>query len=156
MKKFNVFLAVVLVAMLAFVGYFFVGGTLKTQPYTASAPAKDYPDACRSIQNILNSGGAPQQFAALPATPEGCTLVDTTVTLTNPGVFAAEWISVSVSPADGDIAVYSLSGESSSLAARSTGQVNFKLLTSAPAETTREVTISYYVFGMLRKVTVTV
>ena len=154
MKKLNVVLLIVLILMLAFVAYFFIGGTLHAQASIATAPASDYPDVCKSITNIVNSGAAPQQFAALPPSPSGCTLVDMTITLTNPGLFEAEWIDISVSPADGDIAVYSLTGESSTLSARATGQVNLKLVTSAPADAARRITLDYYVFGMLRSVTI--
>lgn len=154
MKKLNVFLMIVLILMLAFVAYFYIGGTLRAQATIATAPASDYPDVCASITSIVNSGAAPQQFAALPSSPEGCTLVDMTVSLSNYGLFDAEWISISVEPAEGDIAVYSMTGESSAIAARTAGQVNLKLVTTAPAETTRKVTLNYYVFGMLRSVTV--
>ena len=156
MKKVNVFLTIVLVLMLAFAAYFMIGGTLKAQTSAATAPAMDHLDACASIQSIIASGTAPQQFAALPATPEGCTLADVTITLTNPGMFAAEWIDLTVDPAEGDIAVYSTSGETTSLAPRSAGQVNLKLLTAAPEGTVRTVRISYYVFGMMREIKVTV
>ena len=154
MKKLNILLMIVLILMLAFVAYFFIGGSLHAQASIATAPAQDYPDVCASIINIVNSGAAPQQFAALPSTPAGCSLVDMTIALTNPGLFDAEWISISVTPAEGDIAVYSLTGESSTLAAHSSGQVNLKLVTSAPAGTTRKVTLDYYVFGMLRSVSI--
>ena len=154
MKKLNIFLLVVLLLMLSFVAYFFIGGTLHAQASIATAPASDYPDVCTSIQNIITSNAAPQQFAELPASPEGCTLVDMTISLTNPGLFDAEWIDISVSPADGDIAVYSMTGETPSNAARTTGQDNLKLVTSAPADAARRITLDYYVFGMLRSVTI--
>ena len=114
MKKLNVFLLIVLILMLAFVAYFFIGGTLHAQTSIATASASDYPDVCKSITNIVNSGAAPQQFAELPASPNGCTLVDMTISLTNPGLFAAEWLDFSVAPANGDIAVYSMTGETTS------------------------------------------
>lgn len=154
MKKLNIFLLIVLILMVGFAGWFLIGGTLRAQVYTATAPASDHPDACASIQSIVNAGAAHQQFGQLPATPEGCTLVDTTITLSNIGLFDAEWIDISVTPATGDIAVYSLTGEASSLSAETSGQVNLKLLTSAPAETKRKITLNYYIYGMLRSITV--
>lgn len=154
MKKLNIFLLIVLILMVGFAGWFMIGGTLRAQVYTATAPASEHPDACASIQSIIASGAAPQQFAPLPSTPDGCTLVDTTITLSNIGLFDAEWIDISVTPASGDIAVYSLTGEASSLAAGSNGQVNLKLLTTAPAETTRKIKLNYYIYGMLRSITV--
>ena len=156
MKKLNAFLLVVLILMLAFIAYFFIGGTLHTQTAIATAPAADYPDVCRSIMNIVNSGAAPQQFSALPDSPDGCALMDMTITLSNPGLFAAEWMDISVSPAAGDIAVYSLTGESTGIPARSSGQVNLKLITTAPAGANRQIQLNYYVFGMLRNVTINI
>lgn len=154
MKKLNIFLLIVLILMVGFAAWFMIGGTLRAQIYTATAPASEHPDACASIQNIITSGAAHQQFGQLPASPDGCTLVDTTITLSNIGLFDAEWIDISVSPAPGDIAVYSITGEASSLAAGANGQVNLKLLTTAPAETPRKITLNYYIYGMLRSVTV--
>jgi len=154
MKKLNIFLMIVLILMLAFVAYFFIGGTLHAQTSVATASAADYPDVCKSISNIVNSGTAPQQFAPLPSSPQGCTLVDMMITLTNPGLFDAEWIDITVEPVEGDIAIYSMTGESSSIAARTAGQVNLKLVTSAPADAARKIKLSYYVYGMLRSITI--
>lgn len=154
MKKLNIILLIVLILMVGFAGWFMIGGTLRAQTYTATAPASEHSDACTSIQNIVASGAAPQQFGVLPDSFDGCTLVDTTITLTNNGLFDAEWIDISVTPASGDIAVYSVTGEASSLAAGTSGQVNLKLLTTAPAGTVRTITLNYYVFGMKRSITV--
>jgi len=154
MKKLNIFLMIVLILMLAIVAYFFIGGTLHAKATLATAPASDYPDVCTSISSIVNSGAAPQQFTVLPSSPKDCTLVDMTISLTNPGFFDAEWIDISVSPASGDIAVYSVTGESESIPARGTGHINLKLVTSAPADAARKVTMSYYVFGMLRSISI--
>lgn len=154
MKRLNIILLIVLVLMAGFAGWFMIGGTLRAQTYTATAPASEHPDACASIQNIVASGAASQQFDAFPTSTDGCTLVDTTITLTNIGLFDAEWIDISVTPASGDIAVYSITGEASSLAAGTSGQVNLKILTSAPAETVRKITLNYYVYGMPRSITV--
>lgn len=156
MKKLNIILLVVLILLVAFVAYFFIGGTLQAQPQAATAPAADHPEAFASIQNILSSGAAPRQFAESPASAEGCTLADVTITLSNYGLFDAEWIDVSVIPAAGDVAVYSLTGEASSLPARSTGQINLKLITTAAPGVQRTVQIHYYIFGMLRSISLTI
>ena len=116
MKKLNVILLIVLILMIAFAAYFFIGGTLRTQATVATAPASDYPDVCASITNIVNSGAAPQQFAALPSSPAGCTLVDMTITLSNHGLFDAEWMALTVEGANGDVAVYSLTGTGTAVA----------------------------------------
>lgn len=154
MKRLYIFLLIVLILMVGFAGWFMIGGTLRAQVYTATAPASEHPDACASIQSIVASGAAPQQFGVYPDSTDGCTLVDTTITLSNIGLFDAEWIDISVTPANGDIAVYSVTGEASSLAAGTSGQVNLKILTSAPAETVRKITLNYYVYGMQRSITV--
>lgn len=153
MKALNVFLMIVLILMLAFGAYFLIGGSLKTEVSIATAPAAEHLDACVSIQNIINSNAAPQQFTALPSTPESCTLMDINLSLTNAGLFDAEWIDVSVAPAEGDIAVYSLTGESSTVPARSVGQINLKLITTTPSAP-RKITLNYYVFGMMREIAV--
>ena len=155
MKKLNIFLGIVLGVLVILVAYFFIGGTLGASVSTASALATDQADAYASIQNILSSDSAPQQFADAPDSADDCTLIDVTITLKNRGMFPAEWISMSVTPASGDIAVYSLTGEGSNIASYSAGQVNLKLITTTPTET-RTITIQYYVFGMLRSITVTI
>ena len=155
MKKFNIFLLIVFLILVSFVIYFLAGGTLGTDIYSLTAPAADHPEALTSILNILNSGSAPQQFAQTPADATGCMLVDTTITLTDRGLFAAEWIDVTVEPAAGDIAVYSLTGEGISIAPGGSGQLNLKLITTAHGNTARTFTIRYYIYGMLRTVSVT-
>ena len=62
---------------------------------------------------------------------------------------------LTVSPAAGDGAVYSLPGEGSDGPGRSTATVNLQLLTAA-GSASRMVTIQYYVFGLTRTVTVRV
>ena len=105
---------------------------------------------------MLAADAAPQLFTAdLPdgISPEGLTLEDVTLTLSNRGIFDAEWLSVEALPVPGDIAVYSLTGEGSTVRARSVGTVNLKLLSrGTPAG--RKYRIEYYVYGLKRSVTV--
>ena len=54
----------------------------------------------------------------------------------------------------GDIAVYSLTGQGTDVSARSSAQINLKIITRAPAGTARAAIISYYVYGMQRTVEV--
>lgn len=153
MKKLNLFLGIVLVLLVGFVIYFFAGGALNAQMNVITAPAAEYPEAFASIQNVLTSGSAPQLFAAdFPEDAANYTLADITVTLANRGLFPAEWLDVTVTGVGGDVAVYSLTGEGSSIPALSTGQVNLKLITSVSESVPREITIRYYVFGMQRTV----
>lgn len=154
MKKINIVLMVVLILMIAFVVYFFVGGTLKPLVTFATAPAADHPDAFASIQGVLAAHAAPQQFAELDGDAGRYTLVDMNVQLSNHGIFDAEWVDVDVAPAHGDVAVYSFTGEGSDIPARSVGSVNLKLITTNPSAG-RDITITYYVHGMQRTVSVT-
>ena len=55
---------------------------------------------------------------------------------------------------EGDIAVYALTGEGSDIAARDSGTVNLKLITTAPADARRTIRVQYYVYGMKREITV--
>ena len=156
MKRINVFLMVVLILLIAFTVYFFIGGRLQADVTTITANAADYPDAFESILNVLSSGSAPQRFSGeVPSSAEDWTLVDTTVMLSNRGLFAAEWIDISVEAAPGDLAVYSLSGEGTDVRAQSSARVNLKLITTAPADAQRDITLTYYVYGMRRTLTVT-
>ena len=50
--------------------------------------------------------------------------------------------------------MYAVTGEGSDIAARGTGQVNLKLITTAPADAVRDVVIQYHIHGMRRSITV--
>ena len=148
MRKFNFFLLFVLVLMLAFCGYFYFGSTLGA----ITADASNYPEVFSSIRAIVSSGAAPQTFSEpLPDSADGLTLIDATIALQNRGLFAAEWLDVRVEGVAGDIAVYSLTGQGTDVSARSSAQINLKIITRAPAGT---AIISYYVYGMQRTVEV--
>lgn len=154
MKKINIFLIVVLTMMLAFVVYFFVGSMLDADVHMVSAAASDHPEAFASIQNTISSNTAPQRFTNdVPTTADGYTLIDVNITLSNKGVFPAEWISAEVEGVNGDVAVYSLSGVGSSISGRSSGQMNLKLITAASKNASRRIYLTYYVFGMERTLT---
>ena len=139
--------------MLAFGAFFYTGGTLKAQVNSITAGASEYPDAFESIRSVVASGAAPRQFSqdALD-NPANYFLVDVTINLTNRGIFAAEWLNVQLEPVTGDVAVYSLSGDGVDVSARSTAQVNLKLVTRAPAGSVRTVSIQYYVYGVSRTI----
>lgn len=139
--------------MLAFGAFFYTGGTLKAQVNSITADAAEYPDAFESIRSVVASGAAPRQFSqdALDD-PANYSLVDVTINLTNRGIFAAEWLNVQLGPVTGDVAVYSLSGDGVDVSARSTAQINLKLVTRAPAGSVRTVSIQYYVYGVSRTI----
>ena len=156
MKKLNVFLLIVLLVLIALLILVLAGSHLGAEAHIITASASEHPDAFSSIRSVLASGSAPQQFTGdIPQSADGCTLVDVTISLTNAGLLPAEWLDVAVTAQPGDIAVYSLTGEGSDIPARSTGQINLKLITAESAETPHTITLRYYVFGMPRTLTVT-
>ena len=155
MRKLNIFLLIVFLLLAAFVAYFFIGGTLTGQVNTITAPAADHPEAFASVKDVIASGSAPMQFTGdVPASAEGCTLVDTTISLTNRGMFPAEWIDVKVNNLPGDVAVYSLTGLGSDVAPQGSTQLNLKILTTEPAVSPRTITLTYYVYGLMRSITI--
>ena len=156
MRKLTAVLAILLVLLLGFAAWFYLGGTLRGQLYTQTARAADYPEAFGAIRSLLNSGAAPQILgkSGLSEDPAPYTLVDINVTLTNRGLFPAEWLDIRAEGVDGDIAVYAVTGEGSDIAARDSGQVNLKLITTAASDARRDIIIQYYVHGMKRKITV--
>lgn len=156
MRKLTALLATVFTLLLGFAIWFYFGGTLRAQVYIQTADAADYPEAYGAIRDLLASGSAPQRFdgAPLPEEAQGLRLADVNVTLTNRGLFAAEWLDIRVEPVPGDIAVYALTGEGSDIAARDSGQVNLKLITTAPPDAERNIVIQYYVHGMKRRIEV--
>ncbi len=156
MRKLNFFLLFILILMLAAGGYAYFGSTLIVGANSITASASDYPDVFSSIQSIVSSGNAPQTFSdSLPESADGLTLADVTITLENRGILAAEWLDIRIDGLAGDIAVYSLTGQGTDIAAHSSAQLNLKLLTAVPSGTMRTATVSYYVFGILRSVEIT-
>ena len=156
MRRLTAVLATVFFILAGLAAWFYLGGTLRAVPYIRTARAADYPEAFGAIRGLLDSGSAPQVLGSEPVSedPTAYTLVDITVTLANRGLFAAEWLDISAVGAPGDIAVYAVTGEGSNIAARDSGQVNLKLITTARADVSRDVIIQYYVHGMKRTITV--
>lgn len=155
LRRRTLILGILFVLLLGFVIYFFVGGTLSAEVRTVTANASEYPEAFLSIRNVLESGAAPQTFSAEALGDASMyTLVDTTITLSNAGLFSAEWLDVQTTGINGDVAVYSLTGEGESIDPRSSGQLNLKIITTADANAVRTFQIQYYVFGMKRTLTV--
>ncbi|MBQ8110889.1 MAG: hypothetical protein IJ124_12090 [Clostridia bacterium] len=156
MRKLTALLAIIFTLLLGFAAWFYFGGTLRAQVYIQSAAASEYPEAYGAIRSLLASNSAPQRFDGSPLHEDaaGYTLVNVTITLTNRGLFAAEWLDIRAGAVPGDIAVYALTGEGSDIAPRDSGQVNLKLITTASPAAERPITIQYYVHGMKREITV--
>lgn len=154
MRKSTMILGSVFLILAMLTALFLTGGTLSARLDVMTASAADYPKAYASIVGVLSTG-APQVFSnALPEDPAECRLEDVTITLSNRGLFPAEWISVNVEGGVGDVAVYSITGEGSTVAGRSTGTVNVKLVSLSTLPVERAYHIQYYVYGMKRSVTV--
>ena len=153
MKKLTVILTIIFVILALMLTVYIVGGTLFADVQVITAPASDYPEAYASIVNVVKSGSAPAYFSQDSLSDSSrYTLMDVTIHLTNPGFFPVEWLEITTGGVSGDIAVYSLTGAGSTIDARSTGQVNLKLITAANAATPRIYTVNYYVLGMKRSV----
>lgn len=154
MRKSTMILGTVFLIMAMMAVLFLLGSNLSVKLSTMTANAADYPKAYASIENVM-AAGAPQLFSeALPEDPADCRLEDVTITLANRGLFPAEWISVNVDGAPGDVAVYSITGEGSSIAGRSVGTVNLKLVSLERGSGARVYHIQYYVYGMKRELDV--
>jgi len=154
MRKSTMILGSVFLLLLMLTVLFLAGGTLSARVDVMTANASEYPKAYASIQSVLQSGAPQLFFNTLPEDPANCRLEDVTITLNNRGLIPAEWISVNVTGAPGDVAVYSITGEGSSVAGRSTGTVNLKLVSLADSRPERTYHIQYYVYGMKRSIDV--
>ena len=156
MRKLTILLAIVLALLLGFAGWFYLGGTLRSEVSVQSARAADYPEAFGAIRSLVTGGAAPQVLGggALSEDPSPYTLIDINVTLTNRGLFPAEWLHITVEGAPGDIAVYAITGEGSDVVPRDSATINLKLVTTAAADAPRRIVIQYYVHGMKREITV--
>ncbi len=156
MRKLTILLAIVLALLLGFAGWFYLGGTLRSAVAAQSAPAVNYPEAFGAIRSLVAGGAAPQVLGggALSEDPSPYTLMDINVTLTNRGLFPAEWLHITMEGAPGDIAVYAITGEGSDVAPRDSATVNLKLVTTAAVDAPRRIVIQYYVHGMKREITI--
>ena len=155
MKPSTVILALILIVIIAFGAFFYTGGTLQAQVNCISANAGDHPDAFASIENVIASNSAPQLFSADPlGDAANYSLMDISINLTNRGIFAAEWLNIQLEGITGDVAVYSLTGDGTDIAPRSSAQVNLKLLTRSPVDSPRSASIQYYVYGISRTIKV--
>ena len=156
MRKLTAVLAILFALLAGFAMWFYVGGTLRAQACIQTASAADYPEAFGAICDLIEAGSAPQRFgdAALKKDAAAYTLVDVSVTLHNRGLFPAQWLDIRAAAVPGDIAVYALTGEGSDIPARDSATVDLKLITTAPADAVRDITIQYYVHGMKRSITV--
>jgi len=150
-----VFLVILLVLALAFLGFFFYGSMLQPNVTRITARAGEHPEAFASIRNVVLSDATPQVFSYESIeNAANYGLVDVNISLTNQGLFDAEWLNITVNGAPGDVAVYSLTGQGSDVPGRSASSINFKLISRADENAPRSATIQYYVFGISRTIKV--
>ena len=148
-------LSLLLIVIIAFGAFFYAGGTLQAEVSCISANAGDHPEAFASIENVLASNSAPQLFSTDPlGDPANYSLLDISIALANRGIFDVEWLNIQLKGITGDVAVYSLTGDGIDVAARSGSQINLKLVTRAPLDSPRSVSIQYYVYGISRTIDV--
>ena len=153
MRTLTVLLSLILILILSFCAFFYTGGTLRAEVSCIAASAADHPEALPLVRDVLASGSAPILFSgADPSESSSWTLLDVNIILTNRGIFDAEWLNIQAEGAEGDIAVYSLTGDGTDVLARSTGQVNLKYVTRTSASVPRKIRIQYYVYGISRTI----
>ena len=134
----------------------FIEASRALLPPTDYYPVETARSAGEARRALLEGGAAPQVLdgGSLSEDPSPYTLMDINVTLTNRGMFPAEWLHITAVGAPGDIAVYAITGEGSDVAPRDSATVNLKLVTTAPADAPRSILIQYYVHGVKREITV--
>jgi len=123
---------------------------------TTVIPAEQEAAAFDAIRAQLDDGlfGGRLFAQEAPAQVEGYSFVTYTVRLKNRGFFPAEWISLDVTPLEGDVLQLE-NGGANVLLSGTQGDMNVTLLTSLnPAQQARMITVECYVFG--RKQTVRV
>ena len=60
MRKLTILLAIVLALLLGFAGWFYLGGTLRSEVAVQSARAADYPEAFGAIRSLVTGCMAQQ------------------------------------------------------------------------------------------------
>ena len=155
MKGYTAVIATVFTVLVLLTGYFFIGGTLFYDVSVETANAGDFPEAFSAIEGIIDGGSAFETYRLTDlGAAEDCTLTSITVRLKNYGAFPCEWLEISMVPAAGDVAAYSVTGYADTVDGFGSGQVNLKLISHGTGP--RTVEISYYVFGMHRTIRVPV
>ena len=149
MKALSIVLAVVAACLLALIAVFWFGGALEAE--VAIAPAITGDEALAAVEDAQN-GLALHTYASIDETRD-CALTDITVTFANSGLFDAEWLTCSLVPGAGDVALYAQSDIKLDVAARSQAQLTLRVLTQGDGAG-RALDVEYYVLGMRRTMTV--
>lgn len=149
MKALSIVLAVVAACLLALIAVFWFGGALEAE--VAIAPAITGDEALAAVEDAQN-GLALHTYASIDETRD-CALTDITVTFANSGLFDAEWLTCSLVPGAGDVALYAQSDIKLDVEARSQAQLTLRVLTQGDGAG-RALDVEYYVLGMRRTMTV--
>ena len=149
MKALSIVLAVVAACLLALIAVFWFGGALGAE--IAIAPAITGEEALAAVEDAQN-GLALHTYASIDETQD-CALTDITITFANSGLFDAEWLTCSLVPGAGDVALYAQSDIKLDVAARSQAQLTLQVLTQGDGAG-RALNVEYYVLGMRRTMTV--
>ena len=154
MKAVSIVLSVIAGLLLALIAFFFIGGTLRTQVEVSLVTAQQASEAVEEAVEAFNQGHVLQRFGDVSSVEASeCVLHTVRVTLSNPGMFAAEWLGFSVSPGEGDAAVFSDAVELLDIPANQSAQLELEFLARQDGSGKgRSIQISYYVLGMRRTV----
>ena len=149
MKALSIVLAFVAACLLALIAVFWFGGALGAE--IAIAPAITGEEALAAVEDAQN-GLALHTYASIDETQD-CALTDITITFANSGLFDAEWLTCSLVPGAGDVALYAQSDIKLDVEARSQAQLTLRVLTQGDGAG-RTLDVEYYVLGMRRTMTV--
>ncbi len=158
MKALSIVLSVIAAILIALIAVFFIGGVLGTEASVTVMEATEDPVSLRRRRAGNRRWHAPLVLETLSEEElDGCRLANVTVTFTNNGLFAAEWLTYTLQGGEGDVAVYAQSADSLDIPARSSAQLNLKLLMRGNADGAgRALEVEYYVLGMRRTATISI
>ena len=158
MKALSIVLAVIAVCLIALIAVFYIGGALGTGVVVDARPAQEDVLSYAAIVEAAQAGRLPATFAEFEGMDAAnLSLTNVTVTFYNNGLFDAEFLTFAIQPGAGDLAVYSQSAETLDIPARSSAQLNLKLVCDgAVSSAGRTLEIEYYVLGMRRTATISI
>ena len=150
MKPAAILLMVLCLAALAGVGWLYFSADLTVEEVSCVAyAAQDQPAVFQALKDQLASGsftGTPFDASGLSA-PEDYQFLEYTLRLRNDTFLKAEVIEIQVTPMTGDILQLS-DPDAHDLPARSGGAFTAAILTSREMHSIRELTLTYYLWGL--------
>ncbi|MBQ8555010.1 MAG: hypothetical protein IJ438_03950 [Clostridia bacterium] len=151
MKYFAIFTVLLLIVSLVGVGYLYMTANVVVEATGVIAmEADDQPELFSRLRDQVRTGaviGTPYVSASELGEAENYQFYTYTIRLRNDCYVAADTIEVQITPMAGD--VLQIGAQSSYvIGARSTGDVQATILTAAGMHPIREVTVSYYMWGL--------